>query len=83
MLKVVIDTKVFISAFYLPESRPAEAVLWARRKRVLNFISRGKGRLGRLKISEIRKPSSWKFWNAKGISPRLTLPRLGGSIKDR
>ena len=39
MLKVVIDTNVFISAFYLPESRPAEAVLWARRKRVRNFIS--------------------------------------------
>jgi putative PIN family toxin of toxin-antitoxin system len=39
MLKVVIDTNVFISAFYLPESRPAEAVLGARRKRVRNFIS--------------------------------------------
>jgi len=39
MLKVVIDTNVFISAFYLPESRPAEAVLLARRKRILNFIS--------------------------------------------
>ena len=39
MLKVVIDTNVFISAFYLPKSRPAEAVLLARRKRILNFIS--------------------------------------------
>jgi putative PIN family toxin of toxin-antitoxin system len=39
MLNVVIDTNVFISAFYLPESRPAEVVLLARRKRVQNFIS--------------------------------------------
>ncbi len=39
ILKVVIDTNVFISAFYLPESRPAEVVLLARRKRILNFIS--------------------------------------------
>jgi len=39
MLKVVIDTNVFISAFYLPDSRPAEVVFLARRKRILNFIS--------------------------------------------
>jgi putative PIN family toxin of toxin-antitoxin system len=39
MLKVVIDTNVFISAFYLPESRPAEVVFLARRNRILNFIS--------------------------------------------
>ncbi len=39
MLKVVIDTNVFISAFYLPASRPSEVVFLARRKRILNFIS--------------------------------------------
>ena len=39
MLKVVIDTNVFISAFYLPESRPARVVLLARRKTILNVIS--------------------------------------------
>jgi len=39
MLKVVIDTNVFISAFYLPESRPAGVVLLARRKTILNVIS--------------------------------------------
>lgn len=39
MLKVVIDTNVFISAFYLPESRPANVVLLARRKTILNLIS--------------------------------------------
>ena len=39
MLKVVIDTNVFISAFYLPESRPANVVLLARRKTILNVIS--------------------------------------------
>jgi putative PIN family toxin of toxin-antitoxin system len=39
MFKVVIDTNVFISAFYLPESRPAEVVLPARRKTILNVIS--------------------------------------------
>ena len=39
MLKVVIDTNVFISAFYLPESRPAKVVLLARRKTILNVIS--------------------------------------------
>jgi putative PIN family toxin of toxin-antitoxin system len=39
MLKVVIDTNVFISAFYLPESRPANVVLMARRKTILNLIS--------------------------------------------
>jgi putative PIN family toxin of toxin-antitoxin system len=39
MLKVVIDTNVFISAFYLPDSRPAEVVFLARRKRILNCIS--------------------------------------------
>jgi putative PIN family toxin of toxin-antitoxin system len=39
MLKVVIDTNVFISAFYLPESRPAKVVLLARRKTILNLIS--------------------------------------------
>jgi putative PIN family toxin of toxin-antitoxin system len=40
MLKVVIDTNVFISALYLPESRPAEVVFMARRrKKILNFIS--------------------------------------------
>jgi len=39
MLKVVIDTNVFISAFYLPESRPADVVLLARRKTILNLIS--------------------------------------------
>jgi len=39
MLKVVIDTNVFISAFYLPDPRPAEVVFLARRKRILNFIS--------------------------------------------
>ena len=39
MLKVVIDTNVFISAIYLPESRPAEVVLLARRKKISNFIS--------------------------------------------
>jgi hypothetical protein len=39
MLKVVIDTNVFISAFYLPESKPAKVVLLARRKTILNIIS--------------------------------------------
>jgi putative PIN family toxin of toxin-antitoxin system len=39
MVKVVIDTNVFISAFYLPKSRPGEVVLWARRKRIQNFTS--------------------------------------------
>lgn len=39
MLKVVIDTNVFISALYLPESKPGEVVLLARRKRIQNFIS--------------------------------------------
>jgi putative PIN family toxin of toxin-antitoxin system len=39
MLKVVIDTNVFISAFYLPESKPAGVVLLARRKTILNLIS--------------------------------------------
>ena len=39
MLKVVIDTNVFISAFYLPESKPAGVVLLARRKTILNVIS--------------------------------------------
>jgi hypothetical protein len=39
MLKVVIDTNVFISAFYLPESRPARVVLLARRITILNVIS--------------------------------------------
>ena len=39
MLKVVIDTNVFISALYLPESRPARVVLLARRKTILNVIS--------------------------------------------
>jgi uncharacterized protein len=39
MLKVVIDTNVFISAFYLPESRLARVVLLARRKTILNVIS--------------------------------------------
>ena len=39
MLKVVIDTNVFISAFYLPGSIPAEVVLLARRKKIANFIS--------------------------------------------
>jgi uncharacterized protein len=39
MFKVVIDTNVFISAFYLPESRPANVVLLARRKTILNLIS--------------------------------------------
>ena len=39
MLKVVIDTNVFISAFYLPESKPADVVLLARRKTILNLIS--------------------------------------------
>ncbi len=39
ILRVVIDTNVFISAFYLPESRPAEVVFLARRKRILNFAS--------------------------------------------
>ena len=39
MLKVVIDTNVFISAFYLPESKPAKVVLLARRKTILNVIS--------------------------------------------
>ena len=39
MLKVVIGTNVFISAFYLPESRPANVVLLARRKTILNLIS--------------------------------------------
>jgi len=39
MLKVVIDTNVFISAFYLTESRPANVVLLARRKTILNLIS--------------------------------------------
>ena len=36
---MVIDTNVFISAFYLPESRPAGVVLLARRKTILNVIS--------------------------------------------
>jgi len=39
MFKVVIDTNVFISAFYLPESRPAEVVHFARKRKVLKFIS--------------------------------------------
>ena len=39
MLKVVIDTNVFISAFYLPKSKPAGVVLLARRKTILNLIS--------------------------------------------
>jgi uncharacterized protein len=39
MLKVVIDTNVFISAFYLPESKPGEVVFMARRKGIQNFIS--------------------------------------------
>ncbi len=39
MLKVVIDTNVFISAFYLPESKPAKVVLLARRKTIRNLIS--------------------------------------------
>ena len=39
MIKVVIDTNVFISAFYLPESRPAEVVLLARRNIILNLTS--------------------------------------------
>ena len=39
MLKVVIDTNVFISALYLPESRPAGVVLLARRRKIHNFIS--------------------------------------------
>ncbi|MBM4286243.1 MAG: putative toxin-antitoxin system toxin component, PIN family [Deltaproteobacteria bacterium] len=39
MLRVVIDTNVFISAFYLPESRPGEVVRWARRRKVRNVIS--------------------------------------------
>jgi hypothetical protein len=39
MLKVVIDTNVFISALYLPESRPARVVFLARRKTILNVIS--------------------------------------------
>lgn len=39
MLKVVIDTNVVFSAFYLPESRPADIVLLARRKTILNLIS--------------------------------------------
>jgi putative PIN family toxin of toxin-antitoxin system len=39
MLRVVIDTNVFISAFYLPESKPAKVVLLARRKTILNVIS--------------------------------------------
>jgi len=39
MLKVVIDTNVFISAFSLPQSRPANVVLLARRKTILNVIS--------------------------------------------
>ena len=36
---MVIDTNVFISAFYLPESKPAGVVLLARRKTILNVIS--------------------------------------------
>ncbi len=39
MFKVVIDTNVVISAFYLPDSRSAEVVILARRKSILNFIS--------------------------------------------
>lgn len=39
MFKVVIDSNVFISALYLPESRPAEVVLLARRRKIINFIS--------------------------------------------
>jgi uncharacterized protein len=39
MVKVVIDTNVFISALYLPELRPAEVVRLARKKKLLNFIS--------------------------------------------
>jgi uncharacterized protein len=39
MLKVVIDTNVFISAFYLPESKPAKVVLLARGNKILNRIS--------------------------------------------
>ena len=36
---MVIDTNVFISAFYLPESKPAGVVLLARRKTILHVIS--------------------------------------------
>ncbi len=39
MVKVVIDTNVFFSAFYLPQSKPGEVVLLARRKRIQNFTS--------------------------------------------
>jgi uncharacterized protein len=39
MLKVVIDTNVFISALSLPQSRPANVVLLARKKTILNVIS--------------------------------------------
>jgi putative PIN family toxin of toxin-antitoxin system len=39
MLKAVIDTNVFIPAFCLPESSPAEVILLARRKSIFNFIS--------------------------------------------
>lgn len=39
MLKVVMDTNVFISALYLPKSRSAEVVSLVRRKRIRNLIS--------------------------------------------
>ena len=38
-IKVVIDTNVFVSALYLPESRPGELVLLARRKKIVNCTS--------------------------------------------
>jgi len=39
MIKVVIDSNVFISAFYLPGSAPAEVVFLARKRRICNFVS--------------------------------------------
>jgi len=39
MLRVVIDTNVFISALYLPASKPGTVVLLARRHQIRNLIA--------------------------------------------
>lgn len=39
MIKAVIDTNIFFSAFYLPVSKPAEVVLKARENEIVNCIS--------------------------------------------
>ncbi len=38
-MKIVIDMNAFISALYLPDSKPGEAVYLARRRRIRNYIS--------------------------------------------